>query len=91
MKKISFKITDPIWMHLGTASSFIGKMQNFSSIITVSRGKESGNGKEFYGVMKLKPLKGDITTIKADGSDEEVVIKAVIEFFKENIDSIIQN
>jgi phosphotransferase system HPr (HPr) family protein len=84
MKEVSIKITDPIWMHPGTATLFTNKMQEFSSIITVTRGNDSGNGKEFFGVMKLKNLKGDITIIRADGPDEDKVIKAVQKFFSDN-------
>jgi phosphotransferase system HPr (HPr) family protein len=84
MKEVSIKITDPIWMHPGTATLFTNKMQEFSSVITVTRGKDSGNGKEFFGVMKLKNLKGAITTIRAEGPDEDRAIKAVQKFFSEN-------
>jgi phosphocarrier protein len=84
MKELSVKITDPIWLHSGTVTMFNAKMQSFSSDITVSRGGQSGNGKEFYGVMKLRPLKGDITKITVTGSDETAAIKAAEEFFREN-------
>jgi phosphotransferase system HPr (HPr) family protein len=85
MKEASYKITDPVWMHPGTAISFVDKMQRFSCNVIVIKGNNRGNGKDFFGVMKLKNLKGDITTIRVEGSDEDAAIKTVQEFFKENI------
>jgi phosphotransferase system HPr (HPr) family protein len=84
MKEISFTIKNPVWMHPGTATSFTFRMENFSSNITVSRGKESRNGKEFYELMKLRNVKGEITTFKADGPDEEDAINSIIEFINDN-------
>jgi phosphocarrier protein len=84
MKELSFTITDPIWMHPGTVTLFTERMRTFSSDIIVTKGNDSGNGKEFFGVMKLKNLKGDITTVKAVGPDEDKAIKAVKKFFDEN-------
>lgn len=83
MKELFVKITDPIWMHPGTATMFTDMMREFASVITITRGGEKGNAKEFFGVMKLKNLKGDITGIIADGPDEDAAIKAARKFFKE--------
>jgi phosphotransferase system HPr (HPr) family protein len=84
MKEISFTIKNPVWMHPGTAISFTIKMEKFSSNITVSRGGESRNGKEFYELIKLRNRKGEVTTFKADGPDEKAVINAIKEFISEN-------
>jgi phosphotransferase system HPr (HPr) family protein len=80
MKEISFTIKNPVWMQPGTAVSFTLVMEDFTSGITVSRGGGSCDGKDFYGLMKLRNLKGEVTKIKADGPDEEAAIYAVKEF-----------
>jgi phosphotransferase system HPr (HPr) family protein len=84
MKEITFIIRNPVWMHPGTAVSFTFRMEKFSSRITVSRGGESRNGKEFYELMKLRNVKGEKTTFKADGPDEEEAIDSITEFVNDN-------
>jgi phosphotransferase system HPr-like phosphotransfer protein len=46
---------------------------------------KAGTAKIFFGVMKLRPLKGDITKITANGSDEAAAIKAANDFFRDNL------
>jgi phosphotransferase system HPr-like phosphotransfer protein len=59
-------------------------MEKFSSTITVSRGGDTRNGKEFYELMKLRNVKGEKTTFKAEGPDENETINSVIEFMDEH-------
>jgi phosphotransferase system HPr-like phosphotransfer protein len=59
-------------------------MERFSSAITVSRGGESRNGKEFYDLIKLRNVKGEKTTFKAAGADEEDAINSIKEFIDDN-------
>jgi phosphotransferase system HPr (HPr) family protein len=84
MKELSFIIKNPVWMHPGTAVSFTFRIEKFSSSITVSRGGETRNGKEFYELMKLRNMKGEKTTFKANGSDEEDAINSITEFMDEH-------
>jgi phosphotransferase system HPr (HPr) family protein len=84
MKKISFTIKNPVWMHPGTAVSFTMKMEKFSSSLIVSRGGESRNGKDFYELMKLRNRKGDVTSFKAEGPDEDALIDSVTKFINDN-------
>ncbi|MDR3172514.1 MAG: HPr family phosphocarrier protein [Treponema sp.] len=86
MKELSFTITNPVWMHPGTAVSFTLKMEQFSSNIIVSRGGERCDGKDFFGLMKLRNMKGEITTITVDGADEDRVIKSVQEFMRDHLE-----
>jgi phosphotransferase system HPr (HPr) family protein len=71
-------------MHPGTAVSFTYRMERFSSSITVSRGGENRNGKEFYDLIKLRNVKGEKTTFKAVGPDEEEAIDSIKEFIDDN-------
>jgi phosphocarrier protein len=84
MKKISFTIKNPVWMHPGTAVSFTMKVEKFSSGLTVSRGGESRNGKDFYELMKLRNREGTVTTFEAKGPDEDALINAVTKFINDN-------
>jgi phosphotransferase system HPr (HPr) family protein len=84
MKEISFTIKNPVWMQPGTAVSFTMRMENFSSSLTVTRGGESRNGKDFYDLIKLRNKKGETTVFKADGPDEDALIKAIVKFMGEN-------
>jgi phosphocarrier protein len=84
MKEVSFTIKNPVWMHPGTAVSFTIKADKFSSRITVSRGGESCDGKEFYQLMKLRNGKGETTTFRADGPDEDAAIKSIVKFIHDN-------
>jgi phosphotransferase system HPr (HPr) family protein len=84
MKELSFTIKNPVWMQPGTAVSFTLKMEKFSSALTVSRGGESRDGKDFYELMKLRNKKGELTTFTAKGPDEDALIKALVEFMNDN-------
>jgi phosphotransferase system HPr (HPr) family protein len=84
MKKVTITIKNPVWMQPGTAASFTFRMEKFSSSITVLRGGESRDGKEFYELMKLRNVKGETTTFKADGPDEEDAINSIREFIEDN-------
>jgi phosphocarrier protein len=84
VKKLSIIIKNPIWMHPGTAVSFVFRMGKFSSAVTVSRGGENADGKEFFELMKLRNVKGETTAFKTDGPDEEAAITAIREFIDDN-------
>jgi phosphocarrier protein len=84
MKEVSFTIKNPVWMQPGTAVSFTMTMEDFVSSITVTRGGESCDGKDFYGLMKLRNRKGEVTKFKAEGPDEEAAINAVKDFISNN-------
>jgi phosphocarrier protein len=84
MKEISFTIKNPVWIQPGTAVSFTMAMEDFASNITVSRGGSSCDGKDFYGLMKLRNLKGVETSFRAEGPDEEAAINAVKDFISNN-------
>jgi phosphotransferase system HPr (HPr) family protein len=84
MKKLSVTIKNPVWMHPGIAVSFTMKMERFSSSLTVSRGGESRNGKDFYELMKLRNREGETTAFKAEGPDEEALMNAVAKFINDN-------
>jgi phosphotransferase system HPr-like phosphotransfer protein len=84
MKEVSFYITNPVWMLSCEAIAFTKRMEKFSSSITVLRGRESRNGKVFHELMKLRNIKKEKTTFKADGTDEDDAIHSINEFMKEH-------
>jgi phosphotransferase system HPr (HPr) family protein len=85
MKEFAYTVKELIGFHPGTATVFTSKMGNFSSAITIKRGKDIGNCKEFFSVMKLQIQKGQTITISAIGDDEEMAIREAQEYLSENL------
>ena len=61
---------------------------NFDSEITVSKGKESVNGKSILGLMTLAAVKGTKLFIKAVGPDAESAISAISAVAKNNFEEV---
>jgi phosphotransferase system HPr (HPr) family protein len=80
MKEFSYTITDPDGIHARPAGLFVHEMQKHTSIITMSRGEQTIDGKKLFALMKMRVKQGETLVVKADGPDEEQAIEAVKSF-----------
>jgi phosphocarrier protein HPr len=77
------KIVNSLGLHARPASLFVKTAAKFESDITVEKDGVEVNGKSIMGVMMLAAEQGSSITIKADGSDEEEAIKALLQLVEE--------
>jgi phosphotransferase system HPr (HPr) family protein len=78
MKEFSYTITDPLGIHARPAGLFVKKLEEFKSVISISRSDNgaSCDGKKLLALMKLRVKKNDTIIIKAEGEDESDAIEA---------------
>jgi phosphotransferase system HPr (HPr) family protein len=85
MKEFSYIIKDPLGIHARPAGLFIKKMQRYSSVVTITRGTDSCDGKRLLALMRIRAKHGEIITVKAEGPDEDAVIEAAKVFLSANL------
>jgi phosphocarrier protein len=75
--KIEKKITvkNKQGLHARPAALFVQYANKFDSEITVSKGKQSVNGKSIMGIMMLAAAKGSKIKIVAEGPDARQAVK----------------
>jgi phosphocarrier protein len=85
MTELSYTITDPLGIHARPAGLLVKKLESFQSVITISRGTESCDGKRLLALMKLRVKTGETLAIKAEGADEEAAVEGAKAFLEENL------
>lgn len=86
MKQFQYVITDPVGMHARPAGLLVKAAKALDSTITVE--KEGGNSAAATKLMALMGLGikgGDTVTITVEGGDEQAGLKAMEQFFKDNL------
>ncbi|MDR2350124.1 MAG: HPr family phosphocarrier protein [Deltaproteobacteria bacterium] len=85
MESFDYTITDPSGIHARPAGLFAQKMQEFKSVVTVSREDKSADGKKLIALMKLRPKCGQTIKVTVEGEDEKAAALAAEEFLKANL------
>ncbi|MDR2070282.1 MAG: HPr family phosphocarrier protein [Treponema sp.] len=83
MKEIAYTIKEHIGFNPRRALLFTGKMQQFSSNITITRGNDACNGKNIYGLLNMQIRRNETITVQAAGVDEETAINTAYVFLKQ--------
>lgn len=89
MRTIEVEIRNSNGLHARPAASFVKLSSTFKCDISVTKGKETVNGKSIMGLMLLAAPKGTKLKVVADGSDEQEALNAIrnlveVETFGEN-------
>lgn len=66
-------------LHARPAAMFVQKAGKFSSTITVIKEEREANAKSIMSVMALGASQGSKVVIRAEGSDEEEAVTALVE------------
>lgn len=82
MKEIVFVVTNPQGVHARPCALLAQCCVNYSSIVTVSTGGKTADGRNVLELLGLAAKKGDTLTIQITGGDEEQAGKAVEEVLK---------
>ncbi|MDR0722644.1 MAG: HPr family phosphocarrier protein [Treponema sp.] len=85
MKEYAYTITDPVGIHARPAGLLIKELSQFSSVITISRGTDSCDGKKLLALMKMRVKQGETIVVKAEGPDEDAVIEGAKAFLSAHL------
>ena len=78
MKAESAEVVNKLGIHARPAAQIVKKASNFDSHITLTVERDTVNAKSIMGVMTLAACRGSIIEVRADGSDENDAVEAVI-------------
>jgi phosphocarrier protein len=85
MKEFAYTIKDPNGIHARPAGELVKLLHGFESAVTIAGGTGSCDGKKLIALMKLRIKCGDVITVKAEGADEEAVVKEAEAFVGKNL------
>lgn len=77
MEKI-VQIRNELGLHARPAALFVKRASEFDADIMVSKDGRVVNGKSILDIMTLTARKGSIIKIKAEGTDEEAAVAALV-------------
>ena len=87
MKTSQIVVQDPVGLHARPAALFVKLANKFASDITICNLSTSGkwaNAKSILGLLACGVKQGDQIEIKAEGTDEEVAVKALEDLVHSN-------
>jgi len=78
MVETTIVIQNRLGLHARACSVFVREAAKYASHITLARDGLEVNGKSILGVMMLAAERGAELSLKADGSDEQQAIAALV-------------
>lgn len=85
MQQFTYTITDPLGIHARPAGMLAKTAKNFSSVCTITKGEQTKKLSQLMMLMSMGIKQGDVVTIKAEGSDEDLAISALKTFFEDTL------
>jgi phosphocarrier protein len=85
MKEFSYTINDLLGIHARPAGLLVKAMQQYASVVTVTRGADSCDGKKLLALMRFRVKHGETITVKAEGPDEDAVIETAKVFLSAHL------
>ncbi|QTL97649.1 HPr family phosphocarrier protein [Iocasia frigidifontis] len=76
------KITNETGLHARPASKFVQKAGGFNSEIIAILNDREVNAKSILGILSLGASKGKEIILKAEGTDEEMAIKELVNYLE---------
>ncbi|WP_027964608.1 HPr family phosphocarrier protein [Halalkalibacillus halophilus] len=86
MKQTEVTITNDTGLHARPAQQLVEEANKFSSDIKIVTGDQETEAKSILGIMTLGIEKGTAIGIKADGSDEEAAVDALVQLIESNFE-----
>jgi len=83
MTQAQVEITNRLGLHARAAAKLVHTANSYSSEIFIGTGEEEVNAKSILGLLTLAAAKGTPLTVRADGSDEEKAVAAVVALFEQ--------
>ncbi len=82
MKEARLIIKNETGLHARPAAMVVSEAGKYKSNLTILKGEREVNIKSILGVLSIGASKGDEITIKADGSDEDNAIEAIVKLIR---------
>lgn len=79
MVERSVEVTNPTGLHARPAALFVQTAGKFTSNIWIAKGEKKVNAKSIMGLMSLAVSQGFTITIGAEGDDENLAVKELID------------
>jgi len=79
MVEKTIEITNPTGLHARPAALFVQTAGKFTSNIWIKIGNKKVNAKSIMGLISLAVSKGTEITILAEGEDEDLAVKEIID------------
>jgi len=73
------EVCNPTGLHARPAALFVQTAGKFTSSIWISKAEKKVNAKSIMGLMSLAVSQGAMVTIGADGEDEQLAVKELVD------------
>lgn len=80
MVEMVAKITNPTGLHARPAALFVQIAGKFTSSVWICKGEKKVNAKSIMGLMSLAISQGSEVIIGAEGEDEVLAVKELMDF-----------
>ena len=84
-------VKNQVGLHARPATYFIQKANEFKSTIWVEKDERQVSAKSLLGVLSMGIVRGTTITLKADGTDEEASVNALVDLINSNSPSTANN
>ena len=81
MTREQVMITNKLGLHARAAAKLVHTASDFDSEIFVGTEHEEVNAKSILGILTLAATKGTPLTVRAEGSDEQAAVRAIVDLF----------
>lgn len=85
MKKFEYVITDSIGIHARPAGQLVKLVKDLDAAVTIETEGKTADLKKLMAVMSLGVKNAATVTITTEGTDEELAIERLEEYFKANL------
>lgn len=82
MKIEKAEVVNRLGIHARPAAQIVKAASQYDSSLTLTVDGDSVNAKSIMGVMTLAACKGSIIEVTAEGDDENIAIKSIIEIIR---------
>ncbi|MEW8973690.1 MAG: HPr family phosphocarrier protein [Tissierellaceae bacterium] len=72
-------------LHARPASLFVKEASKYVSDIKIIKDEKEYNAKSIMGILSMGAAKGDLLTIQAEGEDEELAVKTLIDLISNKL------
>ena len=79
-------VQNQVGLHARPATFFIQKANEYKSTIWVEKDERRVSAKSLLGVLSLGIMRGTNITIMAEGSDEELAVRSLVDLINSNFD-----
>ena len=79
-------VKNQVGLHARPATYFIQKANEFKSTIWVEKDERQVSAKSLLGVLSMGIVRGTTITLKAEGTDEETAVNALVELINSNFE-----